>query len=70
MEREEQIDRLVLRSVIVISGGWMNVCHGRCRSRQGERLKTREIGSGPPGGESMCRGGGGKTVQVLFCVEL
>lgn len=42
-----QIDRLVAISVIVIPGGWMNVFDGHCRFRERERLKTREIGSGP-----------------------
>lgn len=51
-----QIDRLVARSVIVILGGWMNVFDGHCRFREGECLKTREIGLGPWEKESMCEG--------------
>lgn len=61
----KQIDRLVLRSVIVIPGGWMNVCHGRCRSGQGERLKTREIGLGPRE-ENQCVGGQ-DSASVVLC---
>lgn len=55
-ERGKQIDCLVDRSVIVILGGWMNVFDGRCRFRQGERLKTREIGLGPQEGNQCARG--------------
>lgn len=55
-ERGIQIDRLVARSVIVILGGWMNVFDGHCRFRQGECLKTREIGLGPREGNQCVRG--------------
>lgn len=34
----------------------MNVFDGHCRFREGECLKTREIGLGPWGKESMCEG--------------
>lgn len=55
-ERGKQIDCLVDRSVIVILGGRMNVFDGCCRFRQGERLKTREIGLGPQEGNQCARG--------------
>lgn len=55
-ERGIQIDRLEARSVIVILGGWMNVFDGHCRFRQGECLKTREIGLGPREGNQCVRG--------------
>lgn len=55
-ERGKQIDCLVDRSVIVILGGWMNVFDGHCRFRQGEQLKTREIGLGPQEGNQCARG--------------
>lgn len=34
----------------------MNVFDGHCRFREGECLKTREIGLGPREKESMCEG--------------
>lgn len=34
----------------------MNVFDGHCRFREGECLKTREIGLGPWEKESMCEG--------------
>lgn len=43
----------------------MNVCRGRCRSRQGERLKTREIGLGPRE-ENQCVGGQ-DSASVVLC---
>lgn len=43
----------------------MNVCHGRCRSGQGECLKTREIGLGPRE-ENQCVGGQ-DSASVVLC---
>lgn len=64
-ERGIQIDRLVARSLIVILGGWMNVFDGHCRFRQGECLKTREIGLGPREGNQCARG-----MWVLQCCSV
>lgn len=66
-ERGEQIDRLVARSVIVILGGWMNVFDGHCRFRQGECLKTREIGWGPQEENQCVRGMYCKCCSVVLC---